>query len=1534
MNMNQTRQWDPMRWLVLVGTLALLLGSMVMLTRNSAAQTTLDCVPGPHSGVIDQDQTWCISNSPHLITSNVTVLPTVTLTIEGGVIVQGRSGTELQVQGHLSAIGVVTQPITFTSETDTGPEQWHGLYFNGGTGDLEHVVVRYAGGGNSDALRGNIVASDVLTGELRISDSVISDQYLYYYTDTGLNIYDSRVVVSNTLFTRNGGGSTSADDAPLRISGASSVVTLTANSFVGNMYDQVFINAGAMISNNMRLTWQMGLEGYRLVGGYVVPQGITLTVEPGVMIMTNGAEVQVQGHLSAIGTATQPITFTSVTNTGVNQWRGLYFKGGTGDLRHATVRYAGGGNSDALRGNIVASNVQDGELRISDSVISDQYLASYTDTGLNIYDSRVVVSNTLFTRNGGGSTSANDAPLRISGAASVVTLTANSFVGNVHNQVFINAGAMISNNVRLRPQTIMDGYFLPGDYVVPPGITLTVDPGVTVMTNNYELQVQGHLHAISTPERPITFTSQTNDAGGQWHGLYFNGGTGNLQHVVARYGGGANSGGLRGNIVAQNVPPGGLHIEQSALHSCSYYALMVRDSHVTLDGSTVTNNGSYSVYVDGGSVVTVTETLLQSNRDGMYIGGAAHVTGDRLSIENNRYGVYLGGDTAVFTLTNSAVVLNTGAGVYNSGNAQVTLGGAAGKGNTIMANNGYGANQVGTAAQMLATYNWWGDLSGPKHASNPGGVGEDVTNRVIFDPWAVEPQGPVPDGVYVAVGGPRTAPPGGSVAHTVLYFNGRTETVTNTVLELQLPARAAFVSASHGGIYWPQRHEVVWQLGDLAPGASGVVAVQARYAWGLDNGTLYAVQARLGGSGLPLGLSDPQTYLDLEVPVLAGMAALTPAQFDAERAAHPELDALYTTALAAGFVDGGAVRLDLESGDPITQAVLLHPMQGEVRYVRRQGDQVLAATFAAQAYTAQTPEGSMTVDWRTDAATFTGAWGEGPEPIPAGEAYAACRFAQLPGSVLDEKAALLAQTFASVTCYPCRSGSACEACGAALQRALPLPEAVESLSCLADAGTMAMTAAVSAMQDPKPDVKVTCYRGWTDWWYGRPWIARYQGIDAITGGLYGGVEDVICDPSQSCKAGLGYLSEVLSRTGDVGCVCKESTAAAQTWNAVTLIAGQPATSSACSGEEKEGVSRCQRTEIFRPHDPNAKYGPVGDLVPGQLITYTITYENEGAGTAYGVFVTDQLDDAFDLATLTIHGPGQLIAANRTLLWDIGELAPQGEPGSQGVVSFTVQLRSDVSAGTAVINQATVNFPTVNEETPTNPVVNFVRPLVAIPQRLETGALQPVVVALAGRAPNTQTLLTFSVVEPPLNGTLSGAAPNLVYTPAENFTGLERFTFSVSDGITESLPAEVLIEVTPSAADTTPPQVIWVSPAPGTEGILFSLTAVLTGTTGPTFAPFAHAQFSEALDAVTVSTQTVQLVEAGGNLIPISVAHDPTAHRTVIQPRVALQGGTWYTATINTGITDLMGNTLVGDYVWRFRTVQTTTEVYLPLVLKH
>jgi hypothetical protein len=56
-------------------------------------------------------------------------------------------------------------------------------------------------------------------------------------------------------------------------------------------------------------------------------------------------------------------------------------------------------------------------------------------------------------------------------------------------------------------------------------------------------------------------------------------------------------------------------------------------------------------------------------------------------------------------------------------------------------------------------------------------------------------------------------------------------------------------------------------------------------------------------------------------------------------------------------------------------------------------------------------------------------------------------------------------------------------------------------------------------------------------------------------------------------------------------------------------------------------------------------------------------------------------------------------------------------------------------------------------------------------------------------------LSYQIVRPPANGTLSGTAPNLVYTPNAGFSGTDSFTFRVSDGRQESAEAGVTLIVT-------------------------------------------------------------------------------------------------------------------------------------------
>jgi CSLREA domain-containing protein len=431
------------------------------------------CTPGPHSGTISADQRWCAIDSPHQMTGDVTVAPGVTLTVEPGVVAKGATTVELQVQGHLEAIGTPAQPITFTSAVDTAYNQWSGLVFEGGTGELDYATVRYGGRPNSinptcgsSGLGFNIAVRNVQTGEVRIRHSQVRSvgyNCNFHSPDYGLYIDNSRVVVENTTFANNGISNTG--DYAIYVAGAASSLNLTGNTFTANKNDRVLVASGAMTDADVTFVAEDGLESYELAGDFTVPAGITLTVEPGVMVMARDTtvELNVQGHLAAIGTPTQPITFTSAVNTAANQWSGIVFEGaaggGTGELDYATVRYGGRPNSinptcgsSGLGFNIAVRNVQTGEVRIRHSQIrSAAYNCNFDshDFGLYVNNSRVTVENTLFANNGNSNTtnpSSGDFAVYASGASTVLTFDGNVVRNNRRGLQLNGVGAQTLRN--------------------------------------------------------------------------------------------------------------------------------------------------------------------------------------------------------------------------------------------------------------------------------------------------------------------------------------------------------------------------------------------------------------------------------------------------------------------------------------------------------------------------------------------------------------------------------------------------------------------------------------------------------------------------------------------------------------------------------------------------------------------------------------------------------------------------------------------------------------------------------------------------------------------------------------------------------------------------------------------------------------------------------------------------------------------------------------------------------------------------------
>ena len=82
---------------------------------------------------------------------------------------------------------------------------------------------------------------------------------------------------------------------------------------------------------------------------------------------------------------------------------------------------------------------------------------------------------------------------------------------------------------------------------------------------------------------------------------------------------------------------------------------------------------------------------------------------------------------------------------------------------------------------------------------------------------------------------------------------------------------------------------------------------------------------------------------------------------------------------------------------------------------------------------------------------------------------------------------------------------------------------------------------------------------------------------------------------------------------------------------------------------------------------------------------------------------------------------------------------------------------------------------------------------ANPQILVTPANTAKAVTLTGSSCR-QTTVICALASQPLHGTLTGTPPDLTYTPAAGYQGMDRFTFTTTDGLTTSAPATVHLVV--------------------------------------------------------------------------------------------------------------------------------------------
>jgi uncharacterized repeat protein (TIGR01451 family) len=191
-----------------------------------------------------------------------------------------------------------------------------------------------------------------------------------------------------------------------------------------------------------------------------------------------------------------------------------------------------------------------------------------------------------------------------------------------------------------------------------------------------------------------------------------------------------------------------------------------------------------------------------------------------------------------------------------------------------------------------------------------------------------------------------------------------------------------------------------------------------------------------------------------------------------------------------------------------------------------------------------------------------------------------------------------------------------------------------------------------------------------------------ENVVPLDGGVWNAATRTITWPAADVVPGtnlvLRFSADLVFPMADGTVVCNQGSVTSQDVTGAVLTddpATAPAADPTCVTVESEpDLAPTEKTVT----DLNG-----GDVVPGDILRYTITVDNQGTQNATNVVVTDVVSS--DLTNVTPMDGGVFNAATSTITWNVGQAPAKG----QVTLRFDAQVVLPLDDGTQISNQGSV-----------------------------------------------------------------------------------------------------------------------------------------------------------------------------------------------------------------------------------------------------